>query len=483
MEYVYIVIYILISVVAAFAVIFALVGAQSISRLSATAVPRAILYIIGFGVIFSSISSGRNLALVGQSIGELYVVDSSPIFGQLLKFANIVASLLAFGVCIERILNGDKALRLVPSRATWLMVLIFLVISTNILPSAFGSHPRFSPGLIYSLPVFCMLALDGRWVRDDLLSVIRNICFAALAVGPLVALFAPNLVIERGFHGALSFMPFRYWGVAPHANALGGMAVLSLLVLYLAPFKGRSYSVSMGVLALGTLFAAQSKTAFLGAIISVFVIYCYRVVSTFDVMVSLRRMSVVRILGILFVAFACLCFLIIAALSPQILDSASRSSSEGASLLTLTGRATIWYIGLAEWRANPFFGYGPDFLDVEHRYRIGMLHAFHAHNQFIQTLAQSGMVGIIGLLMFLFLAAKHAIMSAAATRGTSIGLLTFLLTRCVTEVPIRSGAMLSVEFLTILTLLIIIIPHSRAGANCLNIKIGATPKAELSFSP
>ncbi|WP_406811570.1 O-antigen ligase family protein, partial [Klebsiella aerogenes] len=60
--------------------------------------------------------------------------------------------------------------------------------------------------------------------------------------------------------------------------------------------------------------------------------------------------------------------------------------------MTLSGRVSIWFEVIKDWQNNPIFGYGPDYLDVEHRLRLGMLFAFHAHNQFIQTLGQSGLV-------------------------------------------------------------------------------------------
>jgi O-antigen ligase len=61
-------------------------------------------------------------------------------------------------------------------------------------------------------------------------------------------------------------------------------------------------------------------------------------------------------------------------------------------LLTLTGRVTLWKTIVDNGLATTGFGFGFD----ASRYMIGPLvgRAFHAHNQFLNTLVESGMVGL-----------------------------------------------------------------------------------------
>ena len=81
---------------------------------------------------------------------------------------------------------------------------------------------------------------------------------------------------------------------------------------------------------------------------------------------------------------------------------------------------------------------------------LGMNFAYHAHNQFLQSLAQSGYFGLAGLILLLLVFAWKSFEYSTATKGVSVAILMITLIRCITEVPLRSGNMFSGEFILLL---------------------------------
>jgi O-antigen ligase len=464
MEYFIIGIYFLVSFGLAISVVLVLGAAQSYSRRSNGSIIQIVIYAIGIGIVVSNLSSGRNLSLVGESIDELYASSGSALYGYFQKVANIGIFALALGACFERVWNQAPVREEIPKRRTWLMVLLVFSITNGMLSAAFGTHPKLVPGLLYTVPVLCLLALDGRWNRHDLAAALRNACLFVLIAGYVALAVKPSLVMESHFHGALVFLPFRFYGATPHANALGGLAVLSMLLVSFVPFESGWKTTSMWIIAFATMVLAQSKTAYIAFALAFTVVHVYRTLELLRGLKDIRKIPVLYALGIIAAFIFVIAIVGFLLIGPDISDAISRQGRDGASVLTLSGRTKIWDAAFAEWRLNPLFGYGPDLFDLEHRARLGMLYAFHAHNQFVQTLAQSGLVGIVGLLALLSACVVASIKMAAPTRGISLGILALILARCLTEVPLRSGALMSAEFLTLLSWLILIVPTAQPDA-------------------
>ena len=129
-------------------------------------------------------------------------------------------------------------------------------------------------------------------------------------------------------------------------------------------------------------------------------------------------------------------------------------------VLSLTGRTSIWADTLAEFERYPWFGYGPDLWGVEYRIRLGKLFAGQAHNQFIQTLGESGLIGFSLLLMYLGVLLRLALRTFSASRGLSLALYLLILVRCITEAPLR-GVVNDWTFFTHATLLIVLAYYAR----------------------
>jgi len=110
---------------------------------------------------------------------------------------------------------------------------------------------------------------------------------------------------------------------------------------------------------------------------------------------------------------------------------------------TLNGRFLIWDITLQAWGENPMFGYGPEVWGLERRLRFNMLYVGQAHDQFVQTLGEAGLAGLVLLCGYLLVLLVIACRRFSASRGLVLALFALLISRCVTESPMRSDGLLT----------------------------------------
>jgi hypothetical protein len=147
------------------------------------------------------------------------------------------------------------------------------------------------------------------------------------------------------------------------------------------------------------------------------------------------------------------------------------NSAAGAQLMTLTGRDRIWAVAIEEWQSNPLFGYGPEIWGRQFRASIGMPNATNAHNQFMDTLARSGTVGAVALVLYAGVLLVMSVRHAKATRGFSLALFLAIALRSISEVPLLLlgyGTELFSHLLLIVTL------ASAAGARARVVPAGRT---------
>jgi O-antigen ligase len=126
----------------------------------------------------------------------------------------------------------------------------------------------------------------------------------------------------------------------------------------------------------------------------------------------------------------------------------------------------IWEITLKEWWANPLFGYGPTLWDIDYRIAHGQLEAGQAHNQFVQTLGDSGLLGLLALLSYLMMLFYYAMKYTKESKGVLLALVLVLLLRCFTESPFRLIVFLEPAFLTHLILFTLLVMMQRSDKNC-----------------
>lgn len=180
------------------------------------------------------------------------------------------------------------------------------------------------------------------------------------------------------------------------------------------------------------LILTQSKTVWVLLVLA----YLIRLAYATWGLPRLQRYPVLALLGAIFIGG-----IMYLATGPAWLDSVEVMLS-GEQFATLTGRTLIWQVTLNLWEQNPWFGYGPELWNL----RMGLAYAPiigsvapHAHSQFYQSLGESGIVGIMGLFLYVITLLVYGVRYARATGGVALILVSVLLLRGITEPPLNSA--------------------------------------------
>lgn len=292
-----------------------------------------------------------------------------------------------------------------------------------------GANPSFHYSL-FILPcfvgvVYMARGIDHEWVVKVWKSYLASYLFLSLVAWVV----APAEWSFYGVYGAPSgwFGSDRLRGIALNPNGLGYMAVVFIAIEMHWPTWRRWHHVAGLLMALVILIAAQSKTAWAIGI-ALIIARAIRSGSRQGSSVAGRAF----LLSALAVGSGLVLFLIASELSGL------WTSDRMQSLMTLTGRVHIWANTIATWQESPIWGYGPELWSMDYRMAQGYgLWAGHAHNQFIQTLGESGLVGIAGLSTYLTVLLIYCYRLSTATSGLSIALFLCLFLRMFTETPLK----------------------------------------------
>lgn len=295
-------------------------------------------------------------------------------------------------------------------------------------------------GWIAREEIFIVLGLTALWVapRVEPRTVARLAkgVLAAAVIGSTVAvvLRAPGAWVSIDGGGVIPGLDARLQGISDHPNGLGPLMVLYLLFERWQPSR-RRVRLPLSVLAVAGLVLSQSKTAWVGAAIAVIVIWAadpgrdrnQRLAAAVTVLTLLGGLTLQAWWGN-------------EALAADVADR----------FRTLTGRTALWQVGLDAWREQRITGAGLLFFET-YAERTGQAWTGQAHNQFIQTLTEQGLVGLVTLLLYLAALGRSALRAAARSQATSLALLALLLARCITETPL-SG--LSFDHIALFSLLL-----------------------------
>lgn len=234
-----------------------------------------------------------------------------------------------------------------------------------------------------------------------------------------------------------SFLPWtevRLRGATPHPNTLAPLMVTYLLLEHLQPSR-TAVRFAGSTLAVLFLVLSQSKTGLIGAGV-VLAVQWLRPPSH-------RRPR--HVVGLALMAG-------LVGATVVLLDSPTQALVDPESLesiRTLTGRTRLWAFAFEAWQSEPVLGAGPQ---VFRRYAesTGFTWAGQGHNQFVQSLAEGGLVGILGVLAYVGAMCTAAFRVARISHWGSISIVALLIIRCMTETPLRR---LSFEHLLVLALL------------------------------
>ena len=421
------------AILAALATTTVMAGAVQLTSRRSHGYLHLIFYAMVVMVALSTLLSGRDLSFI-----NLNVQDGPVTRHPIMRWLQPLLSLLMLTVAGERILSywfrRDKTVQ-VP--LALLMSYIIFWLGTVAAPAFLGAHPNVSHDYAYPLVIGIAAVLVTGFERDMAFKAARDVLFLLMAASLLLIPIKSGLVLETTYtQGLLPGVP-RLAGLAVHAVSLSILAHLGLICLLTIPYEKKWLNRMAWVVGLIVLFLAQSKTTWIAFVLSWICFVYVRQGAAF-----LRRVGdPVRpefgIFSILMVMLAVLAVGLVLMLG----DLGTRiniffNSAEGAQLASLTGRDKIWAIAYDEWQRNPIFGYGPLIWESDFRNSIGMPNATHAHNQFMDTLSRSGIVGAVALSIYALILLVMSVRYARESKGLTLALFVLLAMRSVSEVPL-----------------------------------------------
>jgi O-antigen ligase len=411
------------------------VSLQADLRLRRFYVP-AVVLLLGLVPATGVMLSGRD---VTQAID--FVVQTEP--SQAMVWFLRLSSLALVGLSAVRLgadLLGKH--RREPGPSVLLIAFLTYFCCNYLLNAVFGSVPAtpIVPAL-YSAMVLCAVYVS----RDaDPRSVLRfaKVSLMLVMIGSLAPLaYDPGLVRQVvTAEIRIAAVGFRLFGLGSNPNSIATLALVNLLLTVHQPFRSRMLEAANLALTLGVLVLAQSQTSWLTIFLAVPALLIGR---------SKARLLDKRTLVALCIV------LMIAALGVMALALFSKHGLTLSDFFTgdryrevtsLTGRSTIWRAAMLEWENSPLFGYGPTMWDTAYRSRIGLLFAFTAHNQYLQSLAVAGAFGLCATLAYLGPLGWYCFTAPRAWRGLALALFVQLLLRSITEVPLDIGTPFANEF-------------------------------------
>ena len=444
MEVIYYSVYILLALFASLMVVLGLGFGLHLERfLGKYAIPMIpILLVLAIGA--SAILSGRNVSFYGLS-GVETAASVNPLGGWILRLSTAATVSISVVLSLSAIMRRNLG-----EGFGWPLFAAFAAYFTScyIVSGILGSEPSFVHNNFYALIVFFAAYVTRNQSLDRFVCWSRDGLNIFICMGLLIGVVFPQIAVQQGYAGIIPGITFRLWGLATHANNLGPVAVVLMLLLRWKPYRWWGLNLLGTTAAMSSLLLSQSKTAWIAGAAALVVLWGYRVV---DAIRSGKRSKPISLAQFTLISGPFLLassLLIVIGIGVEFGHADHLLGRLDNQVLTLTGRDAIWAITLQEWHLNPLFGYGPRLWSDEFAYRMGYFGvASNAHNQFVDVLGSSGVVGLLSLLAYLLLLLKYAWSSMGNTKGFSLALAVFILARCITEVPFKTGNVTTPDFL------------------------------------
>jgi O-antigen ligase len=245
---------------------------------------------------------------------------------------------------------------------------------------------------IYSATYFLPAPPLEWWTRE-----VRIMLLIVFVYGSLVAaVLYPNWAWDRWYdsQSTVAVFSWRLYGTANHSNSLAPLAVFSWI---LGRFPGCRLKREFlhGAAVLIVLYLAQSKTIWAIALVLLGVYILVRIAS----LRGFRKYLTFFAAGTSVYAFA-LYLINYSSLADRI-----RDMQYDKGVLSLTGRLMIWQYALEMWSKNPWIGKGLDAwfskAAVEDSIRFLGWAVPHAHNQLLQVLSTTGLIGLGATLLWI----------------------------------------------------------------------------------
>lgn len=453
-----------IALIAPIMVWFGLVGAGSVThRLNSKTIFTLMLLLLGLAGLLGQIFTERDLSDVQQNIRPGFLgLQNVSIFIWLNRLANIFVILVSLGVIFQYMTALRRPSLPTPSI---LLAYFFSVTLGLILSSLFGTKPAFIHPAFYAPILFAAVYMLHNLQTEQVVFTAKAVLLFYIYGSLLVLLIDPDWAALWAYKdGLIPGFQMRLFGVSPHPNSL---AMIALAFLMLEGYQANTskWRVFNILSAVAVLVLAQSKTAWIASFCWFIIFFISKERGKLSFPGKSRRYAEDRSIFLILVFLTLLTGVLMAILAaPSLLDAVidrANLGNERGSLTTLTGRTLLWEVTLDQWKSNPWFGYGPSLWDPEFRIKYGYLGAGQAHNQIVQTLGESGLLGLLGLTVYLLVLAKIALKHHLTTKGLSTSLLLVILIRCVTESPFRNQSLLDASFLLHLILFAVFLSLER----------------------
>ncbi len=371
-------------------------------------------------------------------------------------------NVLIVGAGFVELLRGwltSRAQRVPDPARPILYGLVGFYVGTILIQAVGSAHPEFGYQSLY-VPIVLLTVYYQRVTDLARIVDVAKLCVLALMVASLAAIaIKPDFVLHRPDSGVIPGVDFRLFGLTPHANALGPIALIGLILEAWCPSTSPLMRVVQLAAAVVVLVLAQSKTAWVAGFVILLVV---------TVPLGLRpvRSGACDRTGFgraVFTLLACIVALIVLFVGLAQLDVVGYLDRT-AQIETLTGRTQIWDITLQAWHESYLFGYGREIWGAERMLKFRLFHVGQAHNQFVQTLGEAGLMGLTLLLAYLGVVLHAALSRFAASRGLVLSVAVLVFARCMTEAPLRIDGVQSWPTFTSVLLIVFACHFMRGGA-------------------
>jgi O-antigen ligase len=268
--------------------------------------------------------------------------------------------------------------------------------------------------------VYLLPRVPLRWLVRQLQHLFMIVIGASLGA----ALLFPHWALAGAGIGLSSFLnrSVHLQGLTQQYDGMGEVALLGFLTTYwLKDARFRRISLGLCLLAVALSGARTSILALLVCLACLWVYKKWANRSVKGIFVAL--LSGVLAVGVLYLTLTGFTGI------PGFTDN----------LGTLNGRTLVWSLTLDQWRQSPLVGYGPTLWSAAYRASHGfsdLTWVGMAHNQFIQVLGESGLVGLVALIAFVLALVGSAWRSRSVDRGLALSLVLALLVIMITEAPL-----------------------------------------------
>ncbi|MFA7441439.1 MAG: O-antigen ligase family protein [Sphingomonadaceae bacterium] len=416
--------------------------------------------------------SGRNLADIDFMVG----MDAGGLSAWLLRLSTASIVGIALVRIIGRLFRSQtgqaRSATAATVEAAHTGLPLFLgfgayYVGNVLLPAAFGTVPSFAVQMLYPLAVVGAIYMSRHYEPSDWLDAVKWSLLAFLVVSLLASAIDSGLTTQYGSRETrLPGMTYRYWGLGSNPNSIAPLALLLMLLSIHRPFRYKLLTFLALALGALVLLLAQSQTTWGAAalVLAPFTVYCLRHRHGAPAAEQgWTPMRLVVLAGMLLaVAFAAALLIVELRVGSGVRNdfaSALEASRKSQDISELSGRTQIWLIALDVWKQSPLFGYGPTLWSDTFRATWRVPFAFHAHNQFMQSLGAAGIVGVLGLLAYVGALVVGALRAARTSRGLAPALVAVMLVRMVTEVPLELSTVLLGDFLFQLTTFVAVLGY------------------------